>query len=111
MKMNQQSLSESNLADMTPSEFRNLVRRGEWSAANTNACRGHAHANLVIVPKSFAFEFLLFCHRNPNPCSVIDVTDPGEYHPQFSAPEADLRTDLPKYRVFKNGEIIDEPRH
>ncbi len=107
--MNRQGLSEGKLATMTPSEFRNLVRRKEWSVVNTNVCLGHAQANLVIVPKSFAFEFFLFCHRNPNPCPVIEVTDPGEYHPRFSAPQADLRTDLPRYRVFKNGEIIDEP--
>jgi uncharacterized protein YcsI (UPF0317 family) len=107
--MNKQGLSESKLADMTPHEFREIVRRGEWSTVNTNACQGYAQTNLVIVPKSLAFEFLLFCHRNPNPCPVIDVTDPGDYHPRFLAPEADLRTDLPRYRVFKNGVIIDEP--
>lgn len=107
--MNQQGLSDSNLAGMMPDEFRDHVRRGQWRAPNTNACWGYAHANLVVVPKSLAFEFFLFCHRNPNPCPVIDVTEPGEYHPLFLAPQADLRTDLPKYRVFKKGEIIDEP--
>ncbi len=107
--MNAQDLSESKLADMMPGEFRELVRRGKWRDVNTNVCRGYAQANLVIVPKSIAFEFLLFCHRNPNPCPVLDVTEPGEYHPGFAAPQADLRTDLPRYRVFKNGEIIDEP--
>jgi uncharacterized protein YcsI (UPF0317 family) len=103
------SLSEKTLTKMTPTEFRDLVRRGEWSTVNTSACRGHAHANLVIVPKSLAYEFFLFCHRNPKPCPVLDVTEPGEYHPHFLAPEADLRTDLPRYRVFENGAIIDEP--
>ena len=107
--MNKQDLTENELADMTPHEFREIVRRGEWSAVNTNVCQGRAQANLVIVPKSLAFEFLLFCHRNPNPCPVIDVTEPGDYHPRFSAPDADIRTDLPRYRVFKNGKIIDEP--
>lgn len=107
--MNKPSLSENDLADMRPREFRDLVRRGEWTKVDINACRGYAQANLAIIPKTYAFEFLLFCHRNPNPCPVIDVTDPGEYHPQFLAPEADLRTDLPRYRVFKNGELIDEP--
>jgi len=107
--MNEQDLTENELADMTPHEFREIVRRGEWSAVNTNVCQGRAQANLVIVPKSLAFEFLLFCHRNPNPCPVIDVTEPGDYHPRFSAPDADIRTDLPRYRVFKNGKIIDEP--
>jgi uncharacterized protein YcsI (UPF0317 family) len=102
-------LAENNIDSMNPSEFRNLVRRSKWRAVTTNACSGYAQTNLVIVPRSLAFEFLLFCYRNPGPCPVIEVTDPGEYHPKFSAPEADLRTDLPKYKVFKNGEIIDEP--
>ena len=53
--MNRQGLSESKLANMMPSEFRDLVRRGQWSAVNTNACRGHAQANLVIVPICFLF--------------------------------------------------------
>ena len=107
--MNQQGLSKRNLANMIPGEFRDLVRRGAWSSVNTDACHGYAHANLVIVPKSLAFEFFLFCHRNPEPCPVIDVNDPGQYHPRVLAPQADIRTDLPRYRVFKNGEIIDEP--
>ena len=102
-------LAENNIDSMKPSEFRNLVRRSKWRAVTTNACSGYAQTNLVIVPRSLAFEFLLFCYRNPGPCPVIEVTDPGEYHPKFSAPEADLRTDLSKYKVFKNGEIIDEP--
>lgn len=107
--MKELSLNESKLTGMMPGEFRDLVRRGEWSAVSEHACPGYAQANLVIVPKAFAFEFLLFCNRNPGPCPVIEVTDPGEYRSMFSAPEADLRTDLPRYRVFERGDIIDEP--
>lgn len=107
--MNQQVITQNNIENMSPSEFRDLVRHSKWGSVTTNASKGYAQANLVIVPKPLAFEFLLFCHRNPGPCPVIEVTDPGEYHPKISAPEADLRTDLSKYKVFKNGKIIDEP--
>ena len=107
--MNQSSLGQHNVENMSPSEFRKLVRHDKWDAVTTNASKGYAQTNLVIVPKSLAFDFLLFCHRNPGPCPVIEVTDPGEYQPKFSAPDADIRTDIPKYRVFKNGQIIDEP--
>ena len=107
--MNRKSAIEKNIAEMTPGEFRVLARRNEWSAVTGDACPGYAQANLVIVPKAFAFEFLLFCNRNPGPCPVIEVTNPGEYRSRFTAPEADLRTDLPRYRVFKSGRIIDEP--
>jgi len=103
------SYSKEELLEMSPKEFRSLVRRGEWTGTNLNVCRGYAMANLAIVPKDCAFEFLLFCLRNSQPCGLIDVTEPGDPHPKFAAPEADLRTDLPRYRVFKDGECVDEP--
>ena len=97
------------LAAMSHAEFRSIVRRGEWRERSRGACRGYTVANLAIVPEDYAFEFLLFCNRNPRPCPVIDVTEPGNPHPKLMAPDADLRTDLPKYRVFKDGQLTDEP--
>jgi uncharacterized protein YcsI (UPF0317 family) len=61
------------------------------------------------LPKEYAFDFLLFCHRNPKPCPLLDVTEPGESEPRFLAPGADLRTDLPTYRVWEHGRLIAEP--
>jgi len=101
--------SEEQLLAMSPKEFRTIVRKGKWTGMSIDACRGYAQANMVIVPKEYAFEFLLFCNRNPRPCPILDVTEPGDPHPKIMAPEADLRTDLPKYRVYKDGEIVDEP--
>jgi uncharacterized protein YcsI (UPF0317 family) len=66
-------------------------------------------ANLVIVPRELAFDFLLFCQRNPKPCPLLDVTEPGCPEPRLVAPGADLRTDLPRYRVYRHGELVDEP--
>lgn len=97
------------LEKMAPTDFRRKVRRGEWTGPTSGICSGYAQANLAIVPKEFAFDFLLFCFRNSQPCPVIDITEPGDPHPKLLAPEADLRTDLPRYRVFKGGELIDEP--
>jgi uncharacterized protein YcsI (UPF0317 family) len=70
---------------------------------------GMAQANLVIVPHSAAFEFLLFCQRNPKPCPVLEVTEPGDFVPRRFASDADLRTDLPRYRVWRDGKLADEP--
>lgn len=70
---------------------------------------GHVQANLVILPKDLAFDFLLFCQRNPKPCPVLDVTDPGDAEPRAFAPGADLRTDLPRYRVYRNGRLEEQP--
>jgi uncharacterized protein YcsI (UPF0317 family) len=63
----------------------------------------------VILPEEYAFDFLKFCVRNPKPCPVLEVTDVGSPVPSVLAPEADLRTDVPRYRVYENGELIDEP--
>jgi len=94
---------------LDPRQVRSLIRGGRWKDDTEMVCHGYVQANLVIVPQNIAFDFLTFCVRNPGPCPVLDVTDPGSPHPRQVAPEADLRTDLPKYRVFKNGEIVDEP--
>jgi uncharacterized protein YcsI (UPF0317 family) len=70
---------------------------------------GYVQANLVVVPRELAFDFLLFCHRNPKPCPLLDVTEPGSPEPCLVAPGADVRTDVPLYRVYANGELVDRP--
>lgn len=70
---------------------------------------GFVQANLVVLPKDWAFDFMLFCHRNPKPCPLLDLTEPGDPVPRAVAPGADLRTDLPAYRVWKYGELVEEP--
>jgi len=94
---------------MTPKDFRSIVRKGEWTEVTADACRNYGQANLIALPREYAFEFLSFCNRNPRPCYVLDVTEPGNPEPKLMAPDADIRTDLPRYRVFRNGKIIDEP--
>ena len=107
--MGNKDVSDDQLAARSPTEFRAIVRRVEWTKPSITACRSYAQANLAVVPKDMAFDFLLFCYRNPRPCPIIDVTEVGGYHPKVVAPQADLRTDLPRYRVYKDGELIDEP--
>jgi uncharacterized protein YcsI (UPF0317 family) len=70
---------------------------------------GYVQANLVIVPRDLAFDFLLFCQRNPKPCPVLDVTEVGSPEPRLTAPGADLRRDVPRYRIYRDGELVDEP--
>ena len=105
--MNKYSVAETE--KMSPSEFRNIVRTGEWTGPNHDACRGYAFAGLVVLPREYAYDFTLFCLRNPRPCPILDVTEPGNPHPMLMAPDADLRTDIAQYRVFKDGEVIAEP--
>ena len=73
----------------------------------SGAAHGFVQANLVMLPVKHAFEFLLFCVRNPKPCPILDVLEPGIFEPAIAA-GADLRTDLPRYRIYRNGELAEE---
>jgi uncharacterized protein YcsI (UPF0317 family) len=99
----------TDLRAATGAEVRALARRGEWTAPTAGLALGHVQANLVVVPQDLAFDFLLFCHRNPKPCPLLDVTEPGSVEPRQVAPGADLRTDLPCYRVYQHGRLVEEP--
>lgn len=94
----------------SPRELRLRMRRGEWLAPTSGLAPGFAQANLVVVPHETAYDFLVFCQRNPKPCPLIEVTDPGSPEPVRSAPGADLRTDLPRYRVYRRGRLESEER-
>src|SRR5262245_3539036 len=99
----------ADLSHSTGSDVRLAARGGELSGPTAGLALGHAQANLVVVPSEFAYDFLLFCVRNPRPCPILEVTDPGDSEPRVIAPGADLRTDLPRYRVWRDGECVDEP--
>jgi pimeloyl-ACP methyl ester carboxylesterase len=93
----------------SPAEWRKEIREGRWRNPTAGLAPGYAQANLVVVPEDYAYDFLLFCQRNPKPCPLLDVTDPGDPVPRYAAPGADLRTDLPRYRVYRDGELVEEP--
>src|SRR5262245_25062566 len=97
------------LRNATGADVRAACRRGEFAAPTPGLALGFVQANLVVLPREWAFDFVLFCQRNPKSCPLLDVTEPGDPEPRFTAKGADLRTDLPGYRVWKNGELVDEP--
>jgi uncharacterized protein YcsI (UPF0317 family) len=88
---------------------RSVCRSGRLTGPTPGLALGFVQANLVVLPKDWAFDFLLFCQRNPKPCPLLDVTEPGDPEPRSVAPGGDLRTDLPAYRVWRNGELVEEP--
>jgi len=92
-----------------PAELRAAARRGEWRASTAGHCPGYQQANLVLLPADAAAAFAAFCTRNPKPCPLIEITPPGEWEPKLSAPGADLRTDVPGYRVYHRGELVERP--
>ena len=93
----------------TPGAARARIRSGEFSGHTSGLASGYAQANLVVLPQSDASAFLKFCICNPRPCPLIDITAPGSPDPTYAAPGADLRTDLPRYRVLRDGHLVDEP--
>jgi uncharacterized protein YcsI (UPF0317 family) len=92
---------------ISPAELRHLIRTKKWTSPTSGAAPGYVQANLVMLPEEEAFHFLLFCVRNPKPCPILDVLEPGVAEPAI-ARGADLRTDVPRYRVFENGELKTE---
>lgn len=95
--------------DANPSKMRKIIRNREWIYPTAGVCSGYVQANMIILPKEWAYDFLIFAQRNPKACPLLDVTEVGSAEPTNIATGADVRTDLPKYRVWKNGEMIDEP--
>ena len=96
---------------LTPGEVRARLRQGWAPRTTAGLAPGHAQANLVILPQAAAYDFLLFCQRNPKPCPLLEVTEPGDPEPRLTAPGADLRTDLPRYRIFRDGLPAGEATH
>ncbi len=94
--------------DLSPSEVRFQCRQGAFHFPTPGIASGYLQANLVILPRKLAFDFLVFCTRNPKPCPLLDVTEVGNPEPEIVAPGADLRTDLPRYHIFRNGELKEE---
>jgi uncharacterized protein YcsI (UPF0317 family) len=88
--------------------FRQSVREGQYTKPTNGQCPGFIQCNLVVLQEKDAFDFLLFCQRNKQACPLIEVLDKGSYTPLLSAQGADLRTDIPKYRIFKNGLLVNE---
>lgn len=93
-----------------PKEIRGLIRRGELIRPTAGFAPGYAQANLAILPREVAFDFLLFCQRNPKPCPVLEVTEPGKYEPVLTAPGADLRVDISSYRIYREGKLVSEEK-
>ncbi len=87
-----------------PREVRRHIRTGEYRGHTGALAKGYVQANLAILPEDYADEFLRFCHRNPKPCPLLAVSEPGDPRLPELAEDLDIRTDLSSYRVFRDGE-------
>lgn len=92
----------------SPRELREMCRVGKWPAPTAGQTPGYVQTNVAILPKDLAFDFLVFCQRNPKPCPLVEVLEPGVAEPSITSPGADIRTDVPLYRLYRNGVLSGE---
>jgi len=94
-----------NIQQLNPGEIRAIIRRGKWDKPTAGLAMGYAQANLVILPQKYAFDFLLFCQRNAKPCPLLEILEPGEFRTKFLSLDADMRTDIPLYNIYRKGKL------
>jgi uncharacterized protein YcsI (UPF0317 family) len=85
------------------------IRTRDFRGPTAGLAPGNVQANLVILPQVLAHDFLRFAQTNPKPCPVLAISEPGDPHLPSLGEELDIRTDLPRYRVWRRGELTDEP--
>jgi len=85
------------------------IRRGELTGHTSGLAAGHVQGNVVILPQALAADFLRFCQLNPKPCPVLAVGAPGDPALPALGEDIDMRADVPRYRVFRGGELVEEP--
>lgn len=92
----------------SPRELRLMCREGRWRAPTAGQAPGYVQTNVAILPRDLAFDFLVFCQRNPKPCPLVEVLEPGVTEPKLTSPGADIRTDVPLYRIYRDGVLSGE---
>jgi len=93
--------------DTSPKELRRSFRNGVVTPT-TGLAMGYAQANLVVMPTRYALDFLTFCQKNPKPCPVLEVGSPGDPKTTLVAKDADVRSDIPAYFVYRDGVLADQ---
>src|ERR1700741_950562 len=91
------------------SRERMRMRTGDFSGTTAGLAPGNVQANLVILPQALAHDFLRFAQANPKPCPVLAVSEPGDPRLPALGEDLDIRSDLPRYRVWRHGELVGEP--
>jgi uncharacterized protein YcsI (UPF0317 family) len=89
---------------------RQAIRAGSHHGPTSGLAPGFVQGNLAILPKALAADFLRFCELNPKPCPLIGSSAPGDWRIPALGKDLDIRTDLPRYRVWKRGELAEEPQ-
>jgi uncharacterized protein YcsI (UPF0317 family) len=88
---------------------RAAIRLGQFTGHTSALAHGHVQGNVVILPAAQADDFLRYCQRNPKPCPLLHVSEPGQTAMDALGQGIDIRTDVPRYRVWRNGVLADQP--
>ncbi len=91
-----------------PREVRRAARHGGFTGYTAGLAPGRVQANICILPKAWAEDFMLFCQRNPGPCPLLARSDVGNPHLPTLAEDLDIRSDVPRYHIFRDGEFVEE---
>lgn len=102
-------MTTSLLAHSSPSELRAAIRNGKWRKPTAGLAASYVQANVVILPAGDAADFHRFCQKNPKPCPLLAMSEVGDPHISLLGRDLDIRTDIPRYRVFREGEAVSEP--
>lgn len=106
--MTRNTVLHSNLVTSSASQVRAAVRNGSYRGHTAGLAAGKLQCNLAILPERFALDFLRFCQRNPKPCPIVGVSDSGDPKLPTLGRDIDIRTDVSKYRVFRDGQFSEE---
>jgi uncharacterized protein YcsI (UPF0317 family) len=113
--MQEQALATASLRREKPEALstgraaRLAIRRNQHAGPTSGLAPGFVQANLAILPQALAQGFLQFCQLNPKPCPLLGISAPGDPRIPALADDLDIRTDLPRYRVWRDGALVDEP--
>lgn len=86
-----------------------LAARAGYDGPTSGHATGYVQANMVILPETYARDFETFCRNNPQPCPILEILKPGDPEPKKTAPGGDVRTDIPRYRIYRDGRFAEEP--
>lgn len=96
-------------AGLSAQAARQAIRQGQWTGHTSGLADDHVQGNVVILPEAQANDFLRYCQRNPKPCPLLAVSEPGEVKLPALGQDIDICTDVPRYRVWRDGVLTDEP--
>jgi uncharacterized protein YcsI (UPF0317 family) len=102
-------MNTSETLALSPREARLLFRAGQYAGYTSSFCEGYVQANLCILPEKYALDFATYCHRNSKACPLIAIGNVGDPFLPMLGEDLDLRTDIPRYKVFRDGEVVEEP--